>query len=78
MLPRVSLKTRFYMVTEGHVSVGTAQSDPSKPISISTLGQRNPELDGAREQESGGKVKAPAGKEVRPLKADRGQDRMGI
>lgn len=54
VLPRVSLK-RVYMVTEGPVPVGTAQSDPSKPDSISTLGQRNPEPDGAREQESGGK-----------------------
>lgn len=56
VLPRVSLKRRVYMVTEGHVPVGRAQSDPSKPNSISTLGQRNPEPDGAREQEeSGGK-----------------------
>lgn len=54
VLPRVSLKP-VYMVTGGHVPVGTAQSDPSKPNSISTLGQRNPEPDGAREQESGGK-----------------------
>ena len=49
------MKTRFYVVTEDHVPVGTAQSDPSKPISISTLGQRSPEPDDATEQESGGK-----------------------